>query len=201
MSKAIVLFSGGMDSTMALLAAHRSREVICVAVNYGQRHNSELRAAWDITKALGVPYQLLEFQDFSAIAPSKLTGRNIETIVVPNRNAFLLSVAGAVAIANGYDAIVVGCNADDEAGFPDCRGTFLAPMEFALSAAAERHIRIESPWLKLSKGEALASIEWTPEELNLIRTSVSCYEGSVPGCGACPACEKRSIAFRVAGVE
>ncbi len=201
-NETLVLLSGGMDSVMAMLAARRVRPVRAIRVNYGQKHFVELAAAWDIAKAAGVKLESLEFSDFSLIAPSHLTGGTLApSVVVPGRNAFLLAVAGAYAQATGIDSITIGCNGDDAAGFPDCRGLFLAPMAAALTAAAERHVRIEAPWLKLSKGEAFASVQWTDEEMAMIRRSVSCYAGKIPGCGECAACEKRIAAFAFAGIS
>lgn len=199
-TKALILLSGGMDSVMALLWARRAYDVEAIAVHYGQRHYAELRAAWDITKALGVPFETLEFQDFAAIAPSRLTGR-ADTYVVPNRNMMLLSVAGAVAIARGIDTIIVGCNGDDAADFPDCRPAFLDAAESVLRTASGRGVHIVAPWLHMTKAEALASVRWGVDELGAIRRSVSCYAGSVPGCGACPACMKRAAAFASCGIS
>lgn len=199
--RALVLLSGGMDSVMALLWARRAYQVECVSVHYGQRHYTELRAAWDITKGLGVPYETLEFSSFSSIAPSRLTGRMEGSFVVPNRNAFLLSVAGAVALARGIDTIIIGCNGDDAADFPDCRPGFLDAMQMALRAASGRDIEILAPWLEMSKAEALASVRWGIDEVGVIQRSVSCYEGARPGCGSCPACVKRAVAFAACGIE
>jgi 7-cyano-7-deazaguanine synthase len=193
--RALVLLSGGMDSVMALLWARKAWDCEAIAIHYGQRHFSELAAAWDITKALDVPFEQIELSSFSSIAPSTLTGRISGSVVVPNRNAFFLSVAGAVAMAKGIDRIVVGCNADDAADFPDCRSTFLASMETTLRFASGRPIEIVAPWLDLTKAQALRLYVRTDDEMALIRRSVSCYHGQVPGCGDCAACAKRSAAF------
>lgn len=200
MSRALVLLSGGMDSVMALLWARKAWDCEALAIHYGQRHFSELAAAWDITKALGVPFETIEMSSFSSIAPSTLTGRISGSVVVPNRNAFFLSVAGAVAMSRGIDRIVVGCNADDAADFPDCRGTFLSSMETTLRFASGRPIEIIAPWLHLSKAEALRLYVRSDAEMALIRRSVSCYRGVTPGCADCAACVKRAGAFAGASV-
>lgn len=199
--KALVLLSGGMDSAMALLWARRAYEVEAVSIHYGQQHFAELGAAWDITKALGVPYESLEMTTFSSIAPSRLTGRAGGTFVVPNRNAFLLSVAGAVAMARGIEAIVIGCNGDDAADFPDCRPAFVESMQSSLRLASGREFTVMAPWLHMSKADAFKAVAWTGQELALIQRSVSCYMGKRPGCGTCPACVKRSAAFAASDLE
>jgi 7-cyano-7-deazaguanine synthase len=198
--RALVLLSGGLDSVMALLWASQAYDVEAVSVHYGQRHFSELAAAWDITKAIGVPFETIELAAFSSIAPSRLTGRVAGSVVVPNRNSFLLSVAGAVAMARGIRRIVVGCNADDAADFPDCRARFLDAMQDVLSASCGHSVEILAPWLHLTKGEMLRSCLGFPGALEHARRSVSCYEGKRPGCGACSACVKRAAAFAFARV-
>lgn len=196
MTRALVLLSGGMDSVMALLLARESWACEAVAVHYGQRHFAELAAAWDITKALDVPFETFEFSTFASLAPSRLTGRIGGSVVVPNRNAFLLSIAGAVAMARGIDRVVIGCNADDAADFPDCRAEFIGAMQQTLWAASGRDIEIVAPWLEQTKADALRMFAHDQEGLGLIRRSVSCYEGRRPGCGECSACTKRAAAFR-----
>jgi 7-cyano-7-deazaguanine synthase len=201
MCRALVVLSGGLDSVLALIWYAQTHDVEAVAVHYGQRHFAELAAAWDITKALGVPFETIEMSAFSSIAPSRLTGRVGGSVVVPNRNAFLLSVAGAVAMARGIDKIVVGCNAEDEAEFPDCRAGFLDGMSDVLTSAAQSPIEVAAPWLTMSKGEALRLCSQIPGAIDHARRSVSCYEGKRPGCGRCSACVKRAAAFEFAGIS
>lgn len=200
MNKALVLLSGGLDSVLSLVWYAQIYEVEAVAVHYGQRHFSELAAAWEITKAMNVPFETVEMSAFSSIAPSQLTGKMGGSVVVPNRNAFLLSVAGAVAMARGIGTIVVGCNAEDEADFTDCRAAFLDGMSDVLTAAAGSPIEVVAPWLRMTKGEALRLCLPIPGAIEHARRSVSCYEGKRPGCGRCSACVKRSAAFDFAGI-
>ncbi len=199
--RALVLLSGGLDSVLALLWYAQTHDVESIAVHYGQRHHAELAAAWDITKALGVPFETVELAAFLSIAPSRLTFGG-PSVVVPNRNAFLLSIAGAVALARGIDTIVVGCNAEDAADFPDCRESFLRAAEEMLRKAAgdERNIAIKAPWLHTTKGDALRICSKIPGAIEHARRSVSCYEGMIPGCGRCSACVKRAAAFSEAGL-
>ena len=197
--EALVLLSGGMDSVMALLWARDWWACEAVSVHYGQRHHSELAAAWDIAESLRVPLESVEVSAFASVAPSGLTGRPRDSVVVPMRNAFLLSIAGAVAVSRGIERIIVGFNADDEAGFPDCRQGFLDAMESTLQAASERPMTIIAPWIRKSKGEALSAFTSDAFAMETIRRSVSCYEGRTPGCGACSACTKRSVAFAFVG--
>ena len=199
--RSLVLLSGGMDSVAALMWARKFSSCECIAIHYGQRHYSELAAAWDIAKALGVPFETFEFSSFSNLAPSELTGRMGTGVVVPNRNAFMLSIAGAVAMARGIDRIVVGCNADDAADFPDCREGFLWSMEETIRKASEADIEIVSPWLHMTKAEMLSSMAADPEAMAHIRRSVSCYHGRTPGCGECSACVKRARAFEACGLS
>lgn len=221
-SKAIVLFSGGQDSTTTLFYAireHGTHGVVAMSVNYGQRHKAELEAAREITSLAGVPHILLDTAVLSQLADSALVsdgairadgGRKDEespgglpTSFVPGRNLMLLAFAAAVAVKHGARNIYTGVCQTDYSGYPDCRRDFIDAMEQAATLAmpaSSGPIAIRTPLMNLTKAEtvhlaiALGSACWTALGL-----SITCYEGLRPGCGRCPACHLRAEGFAEAG--
>ncbi len=218
---ALVLFSGGQDSTTCLAwALERYGRVETVGFDYGQRHRVELDArlkvldglrrafpAW--AERLG-PDHLLDLRGFGAVGESALTSeraiemdaRGLPTSFVPGRNLVFLSYAAALADRRGLDRLVGGMCETDFSGYPDCRRETLDAMERALNLGMERDFRVETPLMKLTKaqtwglsdqlgGRALVRL--------ILEESHTCYLGERGarhawghGCGACPACELRA---------
>jgi 7-cyano-7-deazaguanine synthase len=217
---ALVLFSGGQDSTACLAwALDRYPHVETVGFDYGQRHAVELRARGAVRRKIAAAFPAwadrlgsdhrLNLKGFGSISDSALTSarqiemteRGLPSTFVPGRNLVFLTYAAALADRRGLDDLVGGMCETDFSGYPDCRRDTLDAMETALNLGMERSFRIETPLMTLTKaqtwalamglgGEALVEIT--------LKDSHTCYQGDrTPhpwgrGCGACPACELRA---------
>jgi len=217
--KAVVLLSGGLDSTTCLAVARsEGLEAHALSVDYGQRHRGELRASARVARALGAASHRVVKVDLSAFGGSALTdaaiavpkgrsparmARDIPVTYVPARNTVMLALALAHAEVIGAEEIFVGVNAIDYSGYPDCRPAFLRAFErlarVATKAGVEgRPLAIRAPLIRLSK----AGIVRLGTRLGApYRLTLSCYD-PVRGraCGACDACELRRRGFAEAGV-
>jgi 7-cyano-7-deazaguanine synthase len=217
--RAVVLLSGGLDSTTCLAAALAAgREAHCLSVDYGQRHRGELARARALSRSLGAASHQVVKVDLSAFGGSALTdaaiavpkgrsaramSRDIPVTYVPARNTVLLALALAHAEVVGAEEIHIGVNAVDYSGYPDCRPRFLAAFEklarVATKAGVGGHpLKIVAPLLRLSKAEIIG---WgTRLHVPYARTQ-SCYD-PVRGraCGRCDACQLRRKGFQEAGI-
>ena len=212
--RAVVLLSGGLDSaTVLAMAADQGYEPFAMAVDYGQRHRSELNAARRVAEAAGVSLKILPL-DLRTIGGSALTddidvpeeeGEGIPVTYVPARNTVMLSLALGYAEVLGASAIFVGVNAVDYSGYPDCREEYIAAYEamanLATKAGVEgRRLRIDTPLIKLTKAEIIR--EGTRLGVDYALT-VSCYQADDDGraCGRCDSCRIRRAGFEAAGVS
>ncbi len=213
---AVILLSGGMDSGVALYWA-RAKGYRCRALSfdYGQRHRIELQFARRLAREAGCPWELVKFrlpwtqassllnvrQALPHHRPAQIGRGGIPSTYVPARNTIFLSFALAGCDAWGADAIVIGANAIDFSGYPDCRPAYFS----ALRRVAERGTRlgvkgsspaIIAPLLKMNKSQIvhLGRRLKVPFELTW-----SCYAGRVRPCGRCDACALRAKGFREAG--
>jgi len=211
--KAVVLVSGGLDSATALaMAQAEGYDCRALAVDYGQRHRSELEAARRVTAAAGVPLKILPL-DLRTIGGSALTDdidvpeaatTGIPVTYVPARNTILLSLALAYAEVLGADDIFIGVNAVDYSGYPDCRPEFIAAYQrmarLATKAGVEGgEMTLHTPLIDLTK----AAIIRRGTELGVdYGLTVSCYQADGEGraCGDCDSCRIRREGFRAAGV-
>jgi len=213
--KAIVLLSGGLDSTTALAIA-RSQGFTCytLAVGYGQRHSVELSAAQRISQVLGAVEHLQMNVDLAAIGGSALTdpalaipespGVGIPITYVPARNTLLLALALGWAEVVGARDIFIGVNAVDYSGYPDCRPEFIAAFQsmaqLATRAGVEgEKVRIQAPLQQLSKAQIIkAGMQLGVD----YAATVSCYQANAAGqaCGRCDSCRLRREGFAAAGV-
>jgi 7-cyano-7-deazaguanine synthase len=218
--KAVVLLSGGIDSTTAMaIARSEGYEVYSLSFNYGQRHAFELVAARRIAEFFCARQHLVLNIDLRAIGGSALTdnievpkGRSegqiqheIPATYVPARNTIFLSYALAWAEVLGVSDIFIGVNAVDYSGYPDCRPQYIQAFEqmanLATKAAVEGEItlRIRAPLIHMTKAEIiLKGIELGVD----YRTTHSCYDPSEKGeaCGQCDSCLLRKKGFREVGV-
>lgn len=212
----LVLLSGGMDSATALAwARRRSREVIALTVLYGQRHEREVAAARRVARALGVadhrtlripigPWLRSALTDPSVPVRGSGVRGGIPPTYVPARNTIFLALALGVAESAACDAIVVGINALDYSGYPDCRPEYLRAFRrlarLATRAGVERHAepRVEAPLLRLRKSEIVRLGERLGVPWGL---TWSCYRGGRRPCGRCDSCRLRARGFREAGVR
>lgn len=220
MPRAVVLLSGGLDSTTALAVA-RSRGFECYAlsVDYGQRHRVELDRAAAVAKALGAVEHRVVTLDLRSIGGSALTseiavpkdrsaddmGHGVPVTYVPARNTILLGLALGYAEVVGSFDLFIGANVLDYSGYPDCRPEFLTAFEGLANLATKAGVegagkfRVHSPLLKLTKAEIIR--EGTKLGVDYALT-LSCYDPDATGraCGRCDSCLLRKKGFDEAGV-
>jgi len=213
---AVVLLSGGMDSS-TVLAMALSQGYVCYAlsIDYGQRHHAELDAAKRVTQALGAHQHKLVSVDLTSFGGSALTddsiavsqqpSTGIPVTYVPARNTIMLSLALAWAEVLQSQDIFIGVNAVDYSGYPDCRPEYIDAFgrmaNLATKSAVEgRKFNILAPLLHLSKAEII--LQGKALGVDFFNT-ISCYQADQFGfaCGACDACRLRRSGFAAAGVE
>jgi 7-cyano-7-deazaguanine synthase len=219
MKKAVVLLSGGMDSTVTLAyALSKGREVIPLSFRYGQRHSRELEAAKAVVKHYGLKNHIIIDLDLAAFHTSALTSKNVKVpkrdgaievregipvTYVPARNIIFLSIAAGLAETEDAGEIFIGANSIDYSGYPDCRPEFFEAFEVALSKGTKvgvegRGIRIEHPILRMTKAEIVRLGKELDAPLQL---TWSCYEGGEKACGRCDSCLLRLKGFDEAGFK
>lgn len=222
MTKAIVLLSGGQDSTTSLFWARDEfkGDLVAVSVYYGQRHEAELPAAQEIAKLAGVTKHILLRADvLASIGDSDLVKKGTEiratggyadtgapgglpSSFVPGRNLLLLTLAAAVAVREGAKDIVTGVCQTDYSGYPDCRREFIDSLEGTLRLAmpsGSGPFKIHTPLMHLDKAETVRLAGRLTGCWEALSKSITCYEGKRPGCGKCPACTLRAKGFENAG--
>ena len=213
---AVVLFSGGLDSSTCLaIAKEEGFAPHALAVRYGQRHAHELTAAGRVATAMGAPLKIVDL-DLRAIGGSALTGelavpkdaplgQGIPVTYVPARNTVLLALALGYAEVLGAQDLYIGVNAIDYSGYPDCRPAFVGAFEalanLATAAAVEGRARytVHAPLLQLSKAEIIRRGAGLGVPYALTH---SCYDPDPEGraCGRCDSCRLRRQGFADAGV-
>jgi 7-cyano-7-deazaguanine synthase len=215
MKKAIILTSGGLDST-TLLAIARSDGFDCYSLSfdYGQRHRSELAAAKRCSQILGAKEHKIVSLDLRSIGGSALTDDGIavpehETFgipvtYVPARNTVFLSIALGWAEVLGAQDIFIGVNAVDYSGYPDCRPAFIQAFQALANVATRagiegRGINIQTPLIDLSKAQIIQQGARLGVNYSL---TVSCYQADEQGraCGLCDSCRLRKVGFAEAGI-
>ncbi len=214
MKKAVVILSGGMDSTTAaFMAKNEGYEIIPLHFNYGQRtEKRELKAFNDICDYLNLKNRyIIDIPFFKQIGASALVDENIEVPVdgvkpgipvtyVPFRNGIFLSIAAAVAEKEGSGALFIGVVEEDSSGYPDCRDDFIKKMQDAINAGTkpETTIEIKTPLVHLKKEEIVKTAlkEGVPLELTW-----SCYKEEEKACGVCDSCRLRIKGFEKAGLK
>lgn len=220
MAKAVVLLSGGLDSTTALAVARaQGFECFALSVDYGQRHRVELERAATVAKALGAVEHRTVTIDLRQIGGSALTanidvpkdrsaddmGNGVPVTYVPARNTILLGLALGYAEVVGAFDIFIGANVLDYSGYPDCRPEFLGAFEglanLATKAGTEGagRFRVHSPLLKMTKAEIIREGVKLGVDYAL---TLSCYDPDATGraCGRCDSCQLRKKGFAEAGV-
>jgi len=220
MPRAVILLSGGLDSTTALVVARsQGFELFALSVDYGQRHRIELDRAATIAHTMGAAEHRTLKLDLRSIGGSALTadiavpkdrstddmGHGIPATYVPARNTILLGLALGYAEVVGAFDIFIGANILDYSGYPDCRPEFLSAFENLANLATKAGVegmgkfRVHSPLLKMTKAEIIR----TGTKLGVDYTqTLSCYDPDAEGraCGRCDSCQLRQKGFAEAGV-
>ena len=193
--KSLVLLSGGIDSTVAMVQTGAS---LALSVNYGQTHRRELAAAAAVARHYDIEHHELDIAAALDI-PCALTGRGQipekhaeqpDATFVPGRNLMLIGIATAWANAWGYGAVVIGANADDNAGYPDCRPQFIQQVSEATRTGYR--VAIWSPLVRMTKRQVVERGRELGVPFDL---TWSCYRSGVDPCGRCGACESRDGAM------
>ncbi len=219
--KALVLFSGGLDSTTCLALAvekYGKDSVLALSVSYGQKHDKELKAAQNVADYYGVRLMTLDLaRIFEGSGCSLLKGskeaipetsyaEQLEqtngapvSTYVPFRNGLFLSAAASIALSNGCSEIYYGAHSDDAAGnaYPDCSEAFNNAINTAIHLGSGNQLRVIAPFVGLTKADVVK------EGLRLnapYELTWSCYEGGEKPCGVCGTCRDRIKAFEANGV-
>lgn len=189
-SHAILLLSGGLDSTMLLYdLLDQGVKVHCLLFQYGQRHLGELDYARRHCRTLNVKYTEIELHKIQGLFKRSALTDGDGTIVVPNRNAVFLHVAAGIAASQKIELVTIACNRDDQADFPDCTFEFINAMNETLEAA-KISVEICAPYILQSKRDIVLRAR---EKGWPYHDTLSCYEGTE--CGKCDACKKRIAAI------
>ncbi|MBK4724547.1 7-cyano-7-deazaguanine synthase QueC [Pantoea agglomerans] len=207
MKRAVVVFSGGQDSTTCLIQAlQQYDEVHCVTFDYGQRHRAEIDVARTLSLSLGArAHKVLDVTMLNELAVSSLTRDNIPvpaydptasglpSTFVPGRNILFLTFAAIYAYQIEAEAVITGVCETDFSGYPDCRDEFVKALNHAVNLGMARDIRFETPLMWLNKAETWALADYW-KQLPLIRhQTLTCYNGiQGDGCGECAACHLRA---------
>ncbi|MCX8092967.1 MAG: 7-cyano-7-deazaguanine synthase QueC [Candidatus Goldbacteria bacterium] len=211
--QAIVLLSGGQDSTTSLFwAKTKFKKIIAISFDYGQRHSIELSSAKKIAKLAGVMHRIFKINEYEQIKSTSLIDKNISlykkdkinknlpSTFVPGRNILFLTIAASYAYTWGIRDIVIGVSQVDYSGYPDCRKEFIKAMERALSYGMEFKFKIHTPLINKSKKE-IVLLTKKLGILNFMKWTHTCYKGISPGCGKCAACILRAKGFKKAGIK
>ncbi|MBP5380045.1 MAG: 7-cyano-7-deazaguanine synthase QueC [Ruminococcus sp.] len=220
--KALVLFSGGVDSTTCLGIAvnkYGADEVLALPLYYGQKHSRELEAARKIAARYGVKHKELDLalifadSDCSLLSGStedipresyaeqlkKTDGKPVSTYV-PFRNGLFLASAASIALSNGCTEIYYGAHSDDAAGnaYPDCSSDFNDAINRAIYLGSGNELSVIAPFIGMNKAQVVAE----GLKLNVpYELTWSCYEGGDRPCGVCGTCRDRAAAFKANGMD
>ncbi|WP_434302199.1 7-cyano-7-deazaguanine synthase QueC [Clostridium botulinum] len=206
--KAIVVFSGGQDSTTCLFWAKKKyKEVIAVSFDYNQKHKLELDCAKDICKKYNIEHHILDLNLLNQLAPNSLTRQDITVDKsapkegVPNsfvdgRNLLFLSFVAVFAKQKGINTIITGVSQSDFSGYPDCRDVFIKSLSVTLNLAMDYEFEIITPLMWINKAETW-KMAYDLGVLDIVKEeTLTCYNGiKADGCGECPACKLRKKGY------
>ncbi len=202
---ALVVFSGGQDSTTCLYwAKTRFERVVALSFTYGQKHVLEVEMARQLAAEAGVEWSVMDvpfvgglssgcsLTDSSLTIEEEKPADACPTTFVPGRNMFFLSIAAIFARERGIYDLVTGVSQTDFSGYPDCRDAFVKSLNVTLNLATDEEFRIHTPLMWLDKAEPGALADRLGV-MDIVRyKTLTCYNGIVgDGCGHCPACQLR----------
>ncbi|MFD1019859.1 7-cyano-7-deazaguanine synthase QueC [Thalassobacillus hwangdonensis] len=202
-NKAVVVFSGGQDSTTCLFWAMKHfDEVEAVTFHYNQRHAEEVEVAKEITNDLGIKHEILDMSLLSQLTPNALTRNDIEvkegedgalpSTFVPGRNLLFLSFAAVMAKQVNAKHVITGVCETDFSGYPDCRDVFIKSLNVTLNLSMDEQFVLHTPLMWLDKKETWALADELGAFDFVREKTLTCYNGvRGDGCGECPACKLR----------
>lgn len=203
-TKAVVVFSGGQDSTTCLFWAKKKyEEVIALSFDYGQKHSDELICAKEICKKYGVEHYILDMALLNQLAPNSLTRADIEVdkeapetgtpnSFVDGRNMLFLTFAAVFAKQRDIHVLVTGVSQIDFSGYPDCRHVFITSLETTLTLAMDYEFEVITPLMWIDKKETWKMADDLGVFDVIRQETLTCYNGvRGDGCGDCPACRLR----------
>lgn len=217
MKKAISIFSGGLDCTVATCVYDKTHEIHAITFDYGQKaFEQELKASKEICKKMGWSHEVIELDWLSKISTSSLNtpeeipevsiddlddlAKSSETasnVWVPARNTVFTSIALSYAESIGAEIIIVGWNGEEGATFPDNSKEYLEEFNELIDVGSPEKIRIEAPAIDLNKEEI---VKLGVEIGAPMKLSYSCYKGETKPCGVCESCVRRNRAFEKLGI-
>ncbi len=211
MSCALVVLSGGQDSTTCLYWAKKHFDKVrALTFSYGQRHIREVEIAKELAEEADVPWESMDISFIGQLSPAcsltnpelnieeeKREGDPYPTTFVPGRNLFFLSIAAIYARNHGIYDIVTGVGQADYSGYPDCHDSFVKSLNATLNLAMDEQFRLHTPLMWLDKMQIWA----LADELGVLDTirnnTLTCYNGVIgDGCGHCPACKLRREGYQ-----
>ena len=209
---AVVIFSGGQDSTTCLFWAKQHFEIVeAITFNYGQKHSIELTQSKIICDSFDVKQTIIDISFLNTIVESALTSngnvnelnkKGLPTSFVPNRNQLFITLAHAYAQKIDAHVLVTGVCQTDYSGYPDCRQVFIRKIQDATNLGSDSRIEILTPLMYLSKAQIFQMAENMNKLSEVVSLSHTCYNGDRTylhdwgyGCDDCPACELRKKGF------
>lgn len=208
---AVIVYSGGLDSTVLLhLLKREGKADAALLFDYGQKHKKELEFARKNCEKLGVPFDIADLRPITRLfGHNSLTDAseevpdgnyddsNMKSTVVPNRNMIMISIAAARAIALETDEVAYAAHSGDHAIYPDCRDEFADALDGVLALCHYEPVKLLRPFVDMSKADIVA----LGSDLGVdFSQTWSCYKGGEIHCGTCGTCTERKEAFRLAGV-
>lgn len=205
---AVVVFSGGQDSTTCLFwAKKRFKKVIAISFDYGQRHKLELQCAKKICEKYNIEHEILDLSLLNQLAPNSLTRSDIPVDVtrdgdkVPNsfvegRNLIFLSFAAIFTKQKKANYLITGVSQSDFSGYPDCRDNFIKSLNVTLNLAMDYDFELLTPLMWIDKCETW-KMAYDLGVLDVVKNeTLTCYNGIIGnGCGECPSCELRKHGY------
>jgi 7-cyano-7-deazaguanine synthase len=206
---AVVLLSGGQDSTTALgWALQEFKTVSAISFDYGQRHKIELECASRIAERAGVSHRIIDLTVLSTLSDNAMIqdsviemneANGLPTTFVPGRNLLFVTLAAAAVYQHKIPNIVIGVSQVDYSGYPDCRGNTIQALQETIRLGMDFPFIIHTPLIYYDKKKTvelavkLGILDWLAD-------SHTCYKGQRPPCGQCPACILRAKGFSAAGI-
>ena len=209
--KAVIILSGGMDSTTLLYdIINQGYDVYALSFNYNQKHNKELNCSAKTCEKLNIFHKVINLGVLNEIAPSALTRTdweipeghyeedNMKETVVANRNMVMIALAASFASTRKAKHLFYGAHAGDHAIYPDCRKEFVEAMKESIKLCDWSELELHAPYLNVDKGDIVIK----GKELNVdYSLTTTCYNGREKACGKCGSCQERLEAFKKLGIE